>query len=339
MIKIRHLSTLFALLFCGSLIGQELPYNLEHGINQFSYQPLDLATATSVNEGQVWDDPDYSVPIGFDFSLFGETISTIEFGNFVGPFLTGSQVVTPMLIPYGADLSDRGLMTGTSESPILYELRGNAPDRIFIIEWQNAGFYNELDAGTNVSFVNVQMWLYEDGRIEYCYGPNNIVNNDDIFDGPAGPIIGFNESFNKIAFEYGTFFYLEGGPEDPTVTTTTNPDFSTTMTLSGTPPENYIYAFFPQDVSDLNEEQLAVGVKSFPNPVQDLLQLEFDFVEQPDQLMLRLLNPLGQSVYQRTFAEAPIGLWTIDVNRFPAGLYLLEISDLNTRSTKVIVKE
>ena len=75
--------------------AQILPYTFsaEQGV----YQPL--SNAAYINNGDIWDDLDIEVPLGFNFKLLGQNISTfnmegdLSFNNLLTPvrscFLTG----------------------------------------------------------------------------------------------------------------------------------------------------------------------------------------------------------------------------------------------------------
>lgn len=73
----------------------------------------DLEGIISLNDSLTWEDPEYVIPIGLDFQYFGSTINEIimdEWG-------LGAELSTEpsdageahaLLIPYGADIIDRG---------------------------------------------------------------------------------------------------------------------------------------------------------------------------------------------------------------------------------------
>lgn len=90
----------------------------------------DLTGATSLNAGSVWDDPSYTVPLGFTLDFFDTTITNLEMAwgyggdlNSDGTYIGGG--IGSIISVYGADLIDRGSTTpGTSVSNISYKVEG-----------------------------------------------------------------------------------------------------------------------------------------------------------------------------------------------------------------------
>jgi hypothetical protein len=81
-----------------------------------------------------------------------------------------------MILATTADLIDPNYFDGDElTAPITYATEGNAGERIFKMQWQNAGFYDEVAEGTASNLINLQLWIYEaDGAIEMRFGPNSI---------------------------------------------------------------------------------------------------------------------------------------------------------------------
>lgn len=153
----------------------------------------DLTGATSINNGELWDDPEYVVPIGFAFELNGNMVTALQF------FGSGSLLAAPAadpdlltaVFPFEMDLIDRGEINGTSISPLSYKVEGSPGSRICKIEWKNAGSFEELNEANSLDmFINFQLWLYEgSNRIEFHFGSNNI-NDPDLFFGGFGIYLG-----------------------------------------------------------------------------------------------------------------------------------------------------
>lgn len=332
----KYIVTLFVLCSALALQSQELPYSLTI-LTGFGYAPL--TDADTLDTDGPWDDPAASIPIGFDFPFFGENIDILYLNGFVGAFLMSTASESEMMIPYGADLADRGWGTTTSQSPILYKIDREAPKRILKIEWQNAGFYNEQLNGINESFVNFQLWLYEtNGTIEYCYGPSNIAEENDVFIGPrSGPVVGLSDGADSFSGITGNSWLLLGDPASPDLTLIE--DFSSVDTsLVNTPATGTIYQFIVMDVSAVNQEELSLGVVVYPNPVSDQLQLEVDLESVPDQLEIRLFNALGQEVYYQDLAQATQTQISISVKHLPKGMYTLQLRDGKQQTSKTIIK-
>ena len=185
-------------------------------LNDYSFSLIngtyaDLDSATSVNNNQLWDDPSYIVPIGFNFQFYDKMITDVYFGIGLGGLLTdtfdlnfGANYVMPA---FETDLIDRGDIIGISKSPISYKVDGTVGTRIFKLEFKNAGFYDEEDSLSTLNdSVSFQFWLYEGTNdIEFHYGPSALTYPLINYFGETGALIGLTD-FNI------TNAYLLSGP-------------------------------------------------------------------------------------------------------------------------------
>jgi hypothetical protein len=144
-----------------------------------------LSNPTSINNGQVWTNTSlYGLPLGFNFPLAsGRSTNTIGISSGSLDFGQGSPAYLLTIFQWnlGNMLTDKGFGTGTSSSPISYEISGTTGNRIAKIEFQNAGFDYDYQSScsnpTGADYVNFQYWLYEaSGKIEVHFGPNSVMN-------------------------------------------------------------------------------------------------------------------------------------------------------------------
>lgn len=198
----------------------------------------DLSNPVSINNGDIWDDPAYSITIPFPFELNGHAISVLEFYG-VGALLrstTSDPDITTYVFPFELDLIDRGSVSGTSESPISYQVEGSPGNQILKVEMKNAGSFIEFDAfGTTDMYVNLQLWIFEgSNRVEFHFG-ESLISDPDTFFADGGAYCGITDAdeANQI-FLNGHFL---GGPASA-------PQLSMTdVTLEGFPDEGTVYRF------------------------------------------------------------------------------------------------
>ena len=198
---------------------------------------VDLTGATSVNNGEIWDDPDYFVPIGFPFEINGNPVASLTFGG-VGSLMianiTNPDIETG-IFPYENDIIDRGYaLNDVSESPISYKVEGTSPNRIFKLEIKNAGSYYEFDFfGTKDMFFNHQLWLYEgSNQIEFRYGPASI-EIPEIWYADGGAFVGLTD-IDVNTDEYVNPHFISGSASAPYLSVSD-------VTLEGTPGEDVVY--------------------------------------------------------------------------------------------------
>jgi hypothetical protein len=142
-----------------------------------------------------------------------------------------------------------------SFSPISYSLTGTVPNRIFKMEWRNAGFFNAIDNGVYTDSTNFQIWFHENGHmIDVIYGPSNYVSPfADLYDGGPGNLIAIFDSINTSDFTMKHFYYLTGSPSNPTMDSLD--DFSSVVTppgLNGHAQSGRVYRFKPYKAPAVN---------------------------------------------------------------------------------------
>ena len=226
------------------LNGQVFPYIPTTFVAPYE----ELVDATPAVTG-VWDDPEFAVPLGFDFVYFGDT-SDVIYQVSLGAMMSFSPDVygstSNWLFAYSSDLVDRGVIDDVPVSPISYKTEGFPGSRICKIEWKNVGFYEEYYGSyATTNFFNFQLWLYEGSNdIEIRFGPSDTSLGAvlHIFNGM--PLIGMVENFNVDAYVYENFWYLSGPPSGPKVALST--DFGEIFSLNslmGDPADSTVYRF------------------------------------------------------------------------------------------------
>ncbi|MBL4862956.1 MAG: hypothetical protein JKY09_08080 [Crocinitomicaceae bacterium] len=232
---------------CFSSISQG--YNLSYFTDTYN----DLSNSTSLNNGNTWDDPDYTIPIGFNFDMYGNSNSQIYldgswFGATLATDLCAPGFELSFLMPDAADIVDRGYDIGTSMSNISYKLEGPNGNRILKIEWNNVGFLDgNLDAGNvYIDFTNFQVWLYEiDNAIEYRYGPNSISDPLPVYGGESGTWLGILPEYScDIGDWLGNVYSLEGDPLNPSMSMF-DPNLGNPSFLNDVIPSGMVYRFTP----------------------------------------------------------------------------------------------
>lgn len=89
----------------------------------------------------------------------------------------------------------------------------------------------------------------------------------------------------------------------------------------------------------VNEESLMSGVKVFPNPAKELLNVNIDLSESASSLTIRMYNVFGQLVSQRYLGQFQTGNIELDVRHLPAGAYMIQIMDGKAQFTQTVIVE
>ena len=259
----------------------QLPFDLT--VLDQPYTPLLESTVLETSQydySDGWDDPEFSVPLGFDFNYSGYVIDALDQVG-VGALMMGTTIDDksglPLLhgfIPTNFDLADNG-MAGGSPSLIRWQTSGAPEEQVFTIEWADAGLYEEVFADSAVkelSSIDLQLRLYEaDGVIEFHFGPSSILTP---LEEPA--ISGLLLEFDPFSYS-GTVFALDGNPTDPTLEPLGDIyEWYYGPYLLSHPADGTVYRFGPTGTTlDLVEVQ-ATELQAWPNPTAGEVNLAFD---------------------------------------------------------------
>lgn len=310
------LACLLALVFGNPLFAQSHKLTVDFQ----NYEPL--LESTSLNQGQIWDDPAFLIPFGFDFRYGGKLhdyvcITDFGFGSMLA-FDSNMVDSNSLVLPFEADLIDMGVDSSSgSLSNISYTVKGEEGDRVCIIEWNNAGFYGDYeDNGRCTDFVNFQVKLYEKGSIlEFHYGPSVINYPDSDYGFETGPGVGLLPGYHvSVDSLYQEGVFLTGSPVAPEQELMKGPQWGIEY-LGGNIPENLLYRFIPMDLN--LQEAKTVSVALFPNPVSNGL---VNLSGGEDVLEVLVLNAQGQVV--KAWQNPSIGL---NVRDLPIGMYFCRL--------------
>ncbi len=270
----------------------------------------------------LWDDTIIPVPDYFNQDYLGVSMDTMY--TELGASLLGYKSTSPfaaLIIPMNADLIDRGYNGTTPMSPISGVMTGTAPNRIYKMEWKNAGIFGEVAMnGTNNVALNIQLWLYENGTIEYHYGPSSISQawNDSLYD--AGELISGLAKINYISFELSDGHFLHGNPASAGMIDTIN-------SLTAWPANGTVYKFSLPNVGQ--GELQTINVSLYPNPAVSELRINAEAGKVYD---VHLLDMSGQVVKRDVLRVGqPMSLVGT-----PAGVYLVKLRETSSGATQVL---
>lgn len=316
---------IFLIYFGISTVAQEFPYAFSVHNEPFQF----LEEATDLTEGELWDDPEFVIPIGFDWTFFNNTINSI---NLLPP---GSQIIgnissemtTDLYYPYAADIMNAS--AGEQVSSIKYALEGTPGNFIFKLEWRNVGFYDEFaTSGSFGNTTNFQMWIHENGNVlEYRYGDNTIKSPETIhFYGNPFALIGDEVSLD--ATSWNALWAIAGDPSNPTLMPMPQDlnDISEEYLLNGEPSSGTVYRFgeSPTNIEEKDNFQFTL----WPNPASSWIRIWT--TEQTDY---RIYNMVGQVLQSGQLVNEQTD---ISIETLPAGVYVFKTS--NGDSTSFIVK-
>ena len=323
----------FILTLASAGVFAQLPVGPHYLFSTYTSAFDPIQEATSLDGGQIWDDPTWTVPLGFTFYTANDTITTLYVGE-LGTTVYGIQddSLSDIFLPYFDDIANAD--NDTLVSPVSYVVEGPPGFQICKIEWLNVGFYEDWAAnGTYTNTTSFQLWLYENSNIfEYHYGPSNITNASMIhmFGAPAAA---FLENLNQnTGFDWDGFYSVTGNTDAPTITTLTTAEIlgaqgiPSYALLNGEPAEGTVYRFAPTFVG-IEENSLAT-FDVYPNPTSGLLNV---FNPTQESLVAQILSSEGKIIQVETLS---FGRNSIQTNELASGFYLLRINGTCTSFIK-----
>lgn len=339
------LFTILFILFFSTTNAQTFPYVFVAETDTYT----DLQEAEELTSvGDQWDDPTFIVPIGFDFEFYGNTYNMIRVGG-LGNFLLFDDIYTAdtldFMIPYLDDLADIENADSNSQSTISYTTEGTIGERIFKVEWKDAGFFNEVldpTIGTANNRISFQVWIYEtSNNIEYRFGPSTIPDPTSIHD-YGSPVCGIMAGFNidPITDEqaFDAFWYLAGDPTNPTVELGDVSDVNNYSIdgLNAHPADGQVYRFINPAASIFSPDENSLSLKVYPNLVEDNFYVEVDQDILKEKTQMIILNQFGQEVMNQTLTDSKE---ILNASNLASGVYYLSILNKEGRGTEKFVKQ
>jgi hypothetical protein len=271
----------------------------------------------AINES--WDDPEYTVPLGFDYTFDGATTSSLTASEF---FLGGilaldvSGSVWDIMVANTMDLTDAGYATGEYLSPITYETTGEVGNRIFKLQWKDVALYEEVFAvEIPANLFNMQLWVYETGPFEVRFGPNTIKDpsffNADFFS------CGFVSDIDIFGDSFGTAYLATGDAANPELIVGTSEEELFNALLLGIPENGRVYRFAPTGFVNV-AEATRTAFEVWPLTAQHTLNLR---ASADAQTHYEFHDLSGRIVNSGQF----IGQEILPVSHLAQGIYLVTL--------------
>lgn len=302
-----------------------------------------LGNGISLNQGMYWDDDDFdNIPIGFTFKIFNSTIDSLHLvsGNYflTVPFDFNNVTHFTGIMPSAADLVDRDTSENASFSPISYITTGVAPNRIFKIEWANAGFYNGVFLGEYNDSTTFQIWLYENGHhIEIHYGASNHVSDiTDLYDGANGPLFAIFDSLDVNTGGVNIFYYINGNVANPYKDSLFNLNLPNTPGINGIPTSGSVYRFSPK-IIQTGGTGYSVFTKQENYWIDYFAQTQMLHIDnlQSEACTYMITDAQGALIDKGTI---PKGRKTITTQSYAQGMYIVTLLSQNNRASYKFIK-
>jgi len=264
---------------------------------------------------------------GTTFNLFGKswTMDGITKGILIFPNgLVEAIDTTGELMVF--DGLFRSLDSIDNTSKISYKIDGAVGSKILKAQWKNV----KIQSGQTGNFVNLQIWLYQNGIIEYRYGPSS-VNNASGYTTSTGPSVGIFYSPSDVSQIYQKL-WVYGLPPSLQLDSSKNISFPN---ISGVPANGTVYRFVPKTVAaSVHSATVKDMLDVFPNPANKVLNIMLD--EAPKTKATIGLYAADGRLLKEYALPANKNNINIQVADVPTGIYTLQYTQGNTTSNKRI---
>lgn len=258
---------------------------------------------------------DTEVDIGFNFPYFDDSFSRLTV-NGQGYVFFGYNWYEIYVYAAHYEVHD--------QLPIFSDWRmrrDTAGMDILKFEWRNIGSYFDISSPNPTDHrMNFQLWLYENGIIEYRFGEMDLANTpwyslEYGFTLPTGESVGPWVSIKRREIEEEHFFLCNQGKIEYYVGGALSGDIYHCVPEYGT-----YMRFIPVELTNTKEKALAT--RSFnvvPNPVDEGFHLALPHPEDPALAnpAIEIYNQMGQQVFSKKIRLTDF----IDISSLPSGYY------------------
>ncbi|MBU2020473.1 MAG: T9SS type A sorting domain-containing protein [Bacteroidetes bacterium] len=287
-----------------------------------------LTSSTSISNGDVWDDPQYEIPLGFVINLYDTTLSSLYLsgigaGGELSTYLAPGSILSPLLSFVGTDIVDRGYGTANSLSPISYTVLGTVGSRIGKLEYKNVGFYYETDPdGISTDFASFQIWIYEsNSSFEVHFGPSSITQPSLCFDSEDGLYTGLSKKWDYSTYaSVSNNQVLVGTASSPIIST--KQDYFTDFMIGW--PSNGTVFKFTKSISNITEMDFSEEFKVYPNPAKDKLYISN--LNLQDVSKITVMDVTGKTIYSISNKVFNSSLNILENVKLPQGSYFLVVT-------------
>ncbi|HYD23015.1 MAG TPA: T9SS type A sorting domain-containing protein [Flavipsychrobacter sp.] len=262
--------------------------------------------------------------------LFGETFSYFNEQWLMDTTTTGVLIFPNAFVEVVKDnnfiICDgllRWLDSIDNTSKISYKIEGAPGSKILKVQWKNL----MLRTGQPGNFVNLQIWLHQNGIIEYRYGPMS-ASNASGYTQQTGPSVGISYS----PFDLSPIFekiWIYGTPPNITIDSARNMNFPN---IWGVPVDGTVYRFAPKMLSASTIENNN-NFDVYPNPANTELHIHAAITNTP--LKATLFDLQGR-VSAEYLLDGHTQIHTITTGDLPGGIYELRLQTKQQTITQKI---
>ena len=318
------------LLFAAMLLGVSAFAQNPYTLSTYTSPYTELTNATSVDlsdeGGDPWDDPEFPLPFGFDFSMNDASYnSTTQY--YYGALFIFEDLGAGEQQFFGVydDLSDASGVQGLAASEISYSIEGAPGSQIAKLQYRDAAYYEEVYGDDPVGAenrTNFQIWFYEDGGVlEVHFGTSIVPDPELVLYGNLGPtiLLGLGSTDFGGSVGYGTV--ITGSPENPTLASISS-IYEEPTGLSAFPESGRVFRLTPSNPLGIFDAK-APEFSIYPTITENNLWVKG---ETNANANYRIMDITGKEVMNGKMQNQN----AINVSNLNAGVYLFSIDGMSS---------
>lgn len=310
----------------------------------YSFQTLqepyvELQGGTEIAPDSIWDDPEFHIELPFSFTIGDNVLDSIYVMD--GAISSDSilldfdddhmnQTGVSSIIAVGSDLVDRAEHDGgNTQSPISYQTLIEDGKQVFVIEYKNAGFFDELIMFNSNDYINVQIRLIEDNSIEFHFGESNVSEPEEYFGNSQGNIVSIIPDYDIDSIgdisAVSDWYVLNNDPLNPDLQVVSAIDglLSGNIGFNSVPPSGTKYVFTYNN-QNIGQEELDQSKVSILNPVRETLVYANG---NTGIKQVEIVNLKGEQVLNTSNPNH------INVSQLSSGIYMVKFYDVNGKQS------
>lgn len=270
--------------------------------------------------------------LDFEFPFFDSVYSSIygRFNGFFG-FETDWYPIILFNIP---TMFDEDIDIFNIQSDIRYKLTVENDLKCLVLQYTKVRFFDDPSVEEHDSYLNYQVWFFEDGAIEMRFGSMNLEHSPGYSPGEGffliftnqDLLIPINVDMGIASPDFQLSYFVSGNHNDFDVM---NYDDVSKRGIRDLPPEGWVFRFSPK-ASSIGADY-SRGFNIYPNPVKGDLFIE-DFEESPQSV--EIIDAMGRTVaFYQNFDKR------IDVSDLARGIYIVRVKFYDRIVSKKIIKK
>lgn len=291
-----------------------------------TYKELDTFRSICIEElGQISWKKRFELPFGFPY--YDSVYTHIVCEYFSLCYFDYSLDFEIRMLAFGYE-SDLKLDTFNIESDVRYAYVTKNNLKALVIQFTKNRLISDESVSQYDSYVNFQLWFYEDGVMEIHFGDFNLDNSPNYVPGEGFYLITSDGQKINIGPEMG--IKNSQNEEDQTWLDGKWNDFyidNAVSYLRSIPPKGFVIRFSKKNssVADVMPHKIKIS----PNPSHGPFSIDF-----PYEINSVVLHGVSNNSYNHLVKENDL----YDISHLPSGMYILKLHSGNQIFTSKIIK-